>query len=238
MNYFIDAFKNCTDFTGKATRREYWLYKVFLVLFLTIAFTIWAVFPDAIGGYLIFLPVIFIIANIAPTVSMAVRRMNDIEKSPILVVVGVNFFSYLMNFVMISIYASVFALAMFVLISSTETIPTVEQGDIFAYIESIYVMSSMIISILLIIGVVLFIYYLYLTCLPSADDSSASNGTPAPDRQSSISDNSVVGDKPTVQVVDVEDNKEVKDVEVVERMEVLDHDQVIEIIDNDENNTN
>ena len=71
MEYFIDAFKNFSDFSGRARRKQYWMFfliysiiYVGLVLIDTFLNTVW-------------LTTIFTIILIIPSLSITARRLHD-----------------------------------------------------------------------------------------------------------------------------------------------------------------
>ena len=75
MEYFIDALKKYADFTGRARRKEYWMFILFYLIFY-IALT---VIDAAIGSYA--LAALFSLALLLPTISIAARRLHDTGRS-------------------------------------------------------------------------------------------------------------------------------------------------------------
>ena len=69
MNEWITAWKKCTDFQGRATRTEYWMY------------TLIAVLLNLVVPFLGPLAVIYWLAAILPGLSVAVRRLHDTGRS-------------------------------------------------------------------------------------------------------------------------------------------------------------
>ena len=82
MEYFLLAFKNYVNFKGRASRKEYWMFVLFYIIFLIAA----AILDNLTGlafegiGYGPFYTV-FALACLLPSFSIAVRRMHDIGKS-------------------------------------------------------------------------------------------------------------------------------------------------------------
>ncbi len=81
MNYYLSAFKNYVNFSGKATRTEFWFFVLFnfliFVLFSIITdFLTYSIFPflGEIINSLIFLFSLFLVI---PSISIMVRRLND-----------------------------------------------------------------------------------------------------------------------------------------------------------------
>ena len=71
MEYFIGALKKYADFSGRARRKEYWMYVLFYLIFY-IALT---VVDASLGTFL--LAVIFSLALFVPSISIAARRLHD-----------------------------------------------------------------------------------------------------------------------------------------------------------------
>lgn len=88
-NYFLDTIKNrYADFSGKATRSEYWYYTLFYIIL--------AIILKVIDTYLLnpmlgvvpthaleggFIQMAFAIALIIPSIAIGVRRLHDINMS-------------------------------------------------------------------------------------------------------------------------------------------------------------
>tara|TARA_B110000240_G_C13255346_1_gene349245 strand:+ start:63 stop:413 length:351 start_codon:yes stop_codon:yes gene_type:complete len=75
MNYFIDALKKYADFTGRARRKEYWMfYLIYMILLIVIS-----ILDAAIGVGLFSL--IFTLGMLIPSISIAARRLHDTGRS-------------------------------------------------------------------------------------------------------------------------------------------------------------
>jgi uncharacterized membrane protein YhaH (DUF805 family) len=82
MNWYLAVLKNYAGFSGRARRKEYWMYFLFNMIFLIIAM----VLDQALGiamretGYG---PIygIYALATFVPGLAVAVRRMHDVGKS-------------------------------------------------------------------------------------------------------------------------------------------------------------
>ena len=75
MEYFIGALKKYADFTGRARRKEYWMF----ILFYLICYVALVVIDAAIGTF--FLAALFSLALFVPTISIAARRLHDTGRS-------------------------------------------------------------------------------------------------------------------------------------------------------------
>lgn len=75
MEYFIDAVKRYVDFSGRARRKEYWMYMLFYFIFgvaVSIVATIIRV-P--------LLASLYSLALFLPSLGVSVRRLHDLGKS-------------------------------------------------------------------------------------------------------------------------------------------------------------
>ena len=90
MNWYLKGLKNYTNFTGRARRKEYWMFLLFhylimVILFFIIGFTS-EEFSDIkeinmISIICVFLLVIYILGTILPLLAITARRLHDTDKS-------------------------------------------------------------------------------------------------------------------------------------------------------------
>ena len=71
MDYFIGALKKYADFTGRARRKEYWMFFLFYIIFY-----IGTIVIDAVLGTG-FISIIFSLGLMVPSLSIAARRLHD-----------------------------------------------------------------------------------------------------------------------------------------------------------------
>lgn len=71
MEYFIDAFKKYAEFSGRATRTQYWMF----ILFFMIIYFVLALI-DVFAGTMV-LAFIFNVAVFLPSIAIAARRLHD-----------------------------------------------------------------------------------------------------------------------------------------------------------------
>lgn len=84
MEWFLKVIKQYADFSGRARRKEYWMYVLFYIIFGTIAIALDNLLGITMGGmgygygplYLIFVLALFV-----PSIAVAVRRLHDTGKS-------------------------------------------------------------------------------------------------------------------------------------------------------------
>ena len=75
MQYFLDALNKYADFSGKASRKEYWM---FVLLYLLIYVGL-AIVESFVGTLL--LSLIFSLGLFIPSISIAGRRLHDTNRS-------------------------------------------------------------------------------------------------------------------------------------------------------------
>lgn len=75
MNWYLKVLKNYLGFTGRARRKEYWMF----VLFNIIASVILSIIDRIIGIQL--LSSLYALAILLPSLAVAIRRLHDIGKS-------------------------------------------------------------------------------------------------------------------------------------------------------------
>jgi len=75
MEHFIDGFKNFANFSDRARRKQYWMFTLFLYIIM-----IAVVIVEAFIGTM-FITVLFLLAIIVPSISIAARRLHDSGRS-------------------------------------------------------------------------------------------------------------------------------------------------------------
>jgi len=82
VNYFLDALKNYVNFTGRATRQQYWMYILFYIVFYFIAVTLdinlGQFDKEKMNG---FISTVYTFGLLLPTVAILARRLHDIGRS-------------------------------------------------------------------------------------------------------------------------------------------------------------
>ncbi len=82
MNYFLDVLKKYVDFSGRARRKEYWMFTLFIVV-ISIVLQI----VDAVIGFPIF-GLVFALGIFLPSLAVAVRRLHDTGRSGVWILFG------------------------------------------------------------------------------------------------------------------------------------------------------
>lgn len=82
MKWYLQVLRNYAVFSGRARRKEYWMFVLFNIIFLIVAIILDNVFGTNIKGlpyglfYFLYALAIFI-----PGLAVAVRRLHDVGKS-------------------------------------------------------------------------------------------------------------------------------------------------------------
>lgn len=82
MNYYLSALKKYAVFSGRASRKEYWMFFLFNIIFSILAMILDNVLSITIKG-LGYGPIyiIFMLAMIIPALAVSVRRLHDTGRS-------------------------------------------------------------------------------------------------------------------------------------------------------------
>lgn len=75
MEYFTLALKKYADFSGRARRKEYWMFSLIYLVFSIVLMVI-----DSATGVGI-LSIVFSLAMLVPSLSILVRRLHDTSRS-------------------------------------------------------------------------------------------------------------------------------------------------------------
>jgi len=81
MNYFLDVIKNkYAQFSGRATRSEYWYFILFMTIIYAVAVGIDMLLVNILGEFPI-LSTIALLGFLVPSIAVGVRRLHDINAS-------------------------------------------------------------------------------------------------------------------------------------------------------------
>jgi len=82
MNWYIHCIKYYAIFSGRARRKEYWMFILFNIIFIVLFAFIANFISDLTGSEIPFLLLgIYILFIIIPYLAVTVRRLHDINKS-------------------------------------------------------------------------------------------------------------------------------------------------------------
>ena len=82
MNWYLKVLKNYAVFSGRARRKEYWMFTLFNIIFSIIAIILDNILGTAIEnvGYGLFY-FLYVLAVLIPSLAVSVRRLHDVGKS-------------------------------------------------------------------------------------------------------------------------------------------------------------
>jgi len=101
FDYYLDAFRKFADFSGRATRSQYWFFVLFnFIISLVLGFidSIFGLYSDGMG----FLSAIYGLVVLIPALALSVRRLHDTNRSGwwllvlFIPIVGIFVFLYFM----------------------------------------------------------------------------------------------------------------------------------------------
>ena len=87
MNWYVKVFKQYFDFSGRARRKEFWMFTLFHFIFLFSAgFIIFSItgdmYKDTETNYVfVFVICTYLLVSIIPSIAVTVRRLHDSGKS-------------------------------------------------------------------------------------------------------------------------------------------------------------
>jgi uncharacterized membrane protein YhaH (DUF805 family) len=86
MNYYLDVLRNYAGFSGRARRKEYWMFVLFNMIFAIAAMILDNVLGTTISQAGIALPygyiyILYALATLIPSLAVGVRRLHDVGKS-------------------------------------------------------------------------------------------------------------------------------------------------------------
>ncbi|PQJ78351.1 DUF805 domain-containing protein [Polaribacter porphyrae] len=82
MNWYLKVLQQYADFSGRARRKEYWMFTLFNIIFFYALLFILGAIAEATGIiWVIFIAYIYSFAMLIPNLAVIVRRLHDIGKS-------------------------------------------------------------------------------------------------------------------------------------------------------------
>jgi uncharacterized membrane protein YhaH (DUF805 family) len=93
MFWYLEVLQKYAVFSGRARRKEYWMFQLINVVILTVLFA--ALIPPLIAHSQSFLPLflgvflcVYVVATIIPSLAVSVRRLHDVNFSGWWVLIG------------------------------------------------------------------------------------------------------------------------------------------------------
>ncbi len=82
MNWYLAVLKNYAVFSGRARRKEYWMFVLFNMIFAIVAMILDNVLGIAMEG-IGYGPIygLYVLAMLIPSIAVGVRRLHDVGKS-------------------------------------------------------------------------------------------------------------------------------------------------------------
>ncbi len=81
MNWYLKVLKNYVGFSGRARRKEYWMFVLFSIIVSLVLGLIDGVLGTATWNQIGLLGGIYTLAVLTPSIAVGVRRLHDIDKS-------------------------------------------------------------------------------------------------------------------------------------------------------------
>lgn len=82
MEWYLQVLKNYANFSGRARRKEYWMFALFNLIFIILA----AIIDNVLGTTVRHMPYglfyyLYSLAILIPALAVGVRRLHDVGKS-------------------------------------------------------------------------------------------------------------------------------------------------------------
>ena len=81
MNEFMAVLKNYAGFSGRAGRREYWMFFLIYILIYIALAVLSGILPSALGTIFSILIAVFGLGLLIPSIAVGVRRLHDTDHS-------------------------------------------------------------------------------------------------------------------------------------------------------------
>jgi uncharacterized membrane protein YhaH (DUF805 family) len=88
MSWYIAVLKKYAVFSGRASRQEYWMFMLVNILIMLVLSVIAGILRGSLGTIINGILVIYEIAVVIPSLSAAVRRLHDTDRSGWWVLIG------------------------------------------------------------------------------------------------------------------------------------------------------
>jgi uncharacterized membrane protein YhaH (DUF805 family) len=83
LNWYLAVLRNYAGFSGRARRKEYWMFTLFSIIFSIVASLLDGALDTKVGpdGSLGLISMVYSLAVFIPSLAVGVRRLHDIGKS-------------------------------------------------------------------------------------------------------------------------------------------------------------
>ena len=89
VNWYLQGLRKYAVFSGRARRREFWMFELINSLIVFALFVIAVLAGKAGFGYLLALPIVYSVATVIPSFAKLVRRLHDTDHSGWWFLIGV-----------------------------------------------------------------------------------------------------------------------------------------------------
>ncbi|MCM3617018.1 DUF805 domain-containing protein [Sutcliffiella horikoshii] len=80
MNWYLEGFRNYFNFSGRARRKEYWIFTIVnFLIFWSVLYLLDITVPSDLVA--IIFASVFLLVTLIPSLSVMIRRLHDIGKS-------------------------------------------------------------------------------------------------------------------------------------------------------------
>jgi uncharacterized membrane protein YhaH (DUF805 family) len=83
MEWYLMVWKRYAEFNGRSRRKEYWMYTLFNIIVYMVLYVagLLALLKGSLSILFFSLVVVYALAQLVPSLAVAVRRLHDIDKS-------------------------------------------------------------------------------------------------------------------------------------------------------------
>ncbi len=81
MNWYLKVLKNYVGFSGRARRKEYWMFVLFSIIISLVLGLVDGMLGTTTWNQIGLLGGIYTVAVLLPSIAVGVRRLHDIDKS-------------------------------------------------------------------------------------------------------------------------------------------------------------
>lgn len=81
MNWYLDVLKKYAVFTGRARRKEYWMFALFNIIVAVVLGIVDGALGLSVGGGMGLLGSLYALAVLLPGIGVSIRRLHDTDRS-------------------------------------------------------------------------------------------------------------------------------------------------------------